>query len=150
MDWNMRKTACSRLAARLKPFRGLVVPETGWVRTIRNVLGMTGAQLAEKCGVSKTRILRIEQDEISGKTSLATLERAAKELGCRLVYGFVPEKDFLETLEERAQKKAEEKLSSVSHSMAMEDQKTGSKAYKDQAEYLKEELLRNNVKSLWD
>jgi predicted DNA-binding mobile mystery protein A len=136
--------------AQLKPFEKLSRPALGWVKTLRKALGMTSQQLAGRCGVSKTRILRLEQDEILGRTTLASLEKVANKMGCRLVYAFVPEKDILNVIEEKAQEKALEILSRISHSMEMEDQAIGKTANLEQLELLKEKLLRENIKSLWD
>ncbi|WP_425361840.1 mobile mystery protein A [Candidatus Tisiphia endosymbiont of Mystacides longicornis] len=127
-----------------------ITPPTGWLKTIRKAIGMSTAQLAKKCAVSTQRILRIEQDEILGRTTLTTLEKTAEQLGCRLVYAFVPKKDFLKIIEEQAEKKALEKLNRISHSMVLEDQKVVNKMQKDQLDLLKDQLMRKNIKSLWE
>ena len=85
MDWNLRRITCRQMMKQLEAIQKFNIPAAGWVRTIRKALGMTSIQLAKKCGVSKVRILRIEQDEISGHTTLATLEKVAEQLGCRLI-----------------------------------------------------------------
>ena len=51
---------------RLKPLRDTMPPHKGWIRAIRDALGMTGEQLAKRLGVSKKRISRIEHDEVVG------------------------------------------------------------------------------------
>ncbi len=134
----------------LTPLNGFITPPTGWLKTIRKAIGMSTAQLAKKCAVSTQRILRIEQDEILGRTTLTTLEKTAEQLGCRLVYAFVPKKDFLKIIEEQAEKKALEKLNRISHSMVLEDQKVVNKMQKDQLDLLKDQLMRKNIKSLWE
>lgn len=150
MDWNLRRITCRQMMKQLEAIQKLNMPATGWVRTIRKALGMTSIQLAKKCGVSKVRILRIERDEISGHTTLATLEKVAEQLGCRLIYALVPEKDLLLVIEEQAEKKALEKLSYISHSMALEDQKIEATMHQQQVEMLKEKLMEQNIKSIWD
>ncbi|HJD57478.1 MAG TPA: mobile mystery protein A [Rickettsia endosymbiont of Sericostoma sp.] len=150
MDWNIRKLTCKQLMYQLTPLNGFITPPTGWLKTIRKAIGMSTAQLAKKCAVSTQRILRIEQDEILGRTTLTTLEKTAEQLGCRLVYAFVPKKDFLKIIEEQAEKKALEKLNRISHSMVLEDQKVVNKMQKDQLDLLKDQLMRKNIKSLWE
>ncbi|WP_375330330.1 mobile mystery protein A [Candidatus Tisiphia endosymbiont of Nemotelus uliginosus] len=150
MDWNIRKLTCKQLMYQLTSLNGFITPPTGWLKTIRKAIGMSTAQLAKKCAVSTQRILRIEQDEILGRTTLTTLEKTAEQLGCRLVYAFVPKKDFLKIIEEQAEKKALEKLNRISHSMVLEDQKVVNKMQKDQLDLLKDQLMRKNIKSLWE
>jgi predicted DNA-binding mobile mystery protein A len=110
---------------------------------------MTTIQLAKRCGLSKQRILRIEQDEILGRTTLATLEKVAQQLECKLVYAFFPQKDLLQMIEDQAEQKALEKLVGISHSMKLENQKIAETIQKEQLELLKEKLIRENIKSLW-
>jgi predicted DNA-binding mobile mystery protein A len=150
MNPNLRKIACKQLMAQLLPLQQFKIPKLGWVQTIRKALGMTNQQLAHKCNVSKQRILRIEKDEVVGRTTIATLEKVAQELGCSFVYGFVPKKDLNLIIEEQAHKKALEVLSRVSHSMTIEEQKVEELMQKQQLELLKEQFMKQNTKSLWD
>lgn len=150
MDWNLRKITCKQLMKQLEPLGSITKPRLGWIRTLRIALGMSLSQLGLKCGFSKQRILRIEQDEVSGNTTLASLDKVAQQLGCKLVYGFLPQKDLLQMIEERSALKALEKLSRISHSMALEDQKVDELAHKAQLSLLKERLMKQNIKTLWD
>lgn len=149
MKWFLRKLTCNQLMSQLNSMKNVVIPSNGWIKTIRTALGMTSMQLAQRCGVSKQRILRIENDEILMKTTLGTLEKIASQLGCKLVYAIVPEKDLLKIIEEQAEKKAIEKLQTVSHSMILEDQEVTTRKHHDQIEILKEELMKNNIKTIW-
>jgi len=125
-------------------------PSKGWLRAIRNALGMTTAQLARRLGVSQPRIVELEQSEVSGKVTLNTLQRAAEALGCRLVYVLVPEKPLAETVRERAERLAERHQSDVEHTMRLEDQAVSSKtARRELRERLIEQLLRRPAR-LWD
>jgi predicted DNA-binding mobile mystery protein A len=53
-------------------------PVKGWIRAIREALGMSGTQLANRLKVSQPRIPRLEQDELSGVVSLKTMRQAAE------------------------------------------------------------------------
>lgn len=81
-----------RLDARLERLRPWVGrrPRDGWIRTIRTALGMSGAELGSRIGVSQSRVSQIERGELDGTLSLAGLERAAHGLDCDLVYALVP------------------------------------------------------------
>src|ERR1700704_3088251 len=125
-------------------------PPKGWLRPIRDALGMTTAQFARRLGVSQPRIIELEQSEVSGKVTLNTLQRAAEALGCRLVYVLVPEKPLAETERDRAELLAQTPQSDVEHTMRLEDQAVSSKtASKELRERLIAELLRRPAR-LWD
>jgi predicted DNA-binding mobile mystery protein A len=108
--------------AALKPVANSPRPPKGWLRAIRDALGMTTAQLARRLGVSQPRIVELEQSEASGSVTLHTLQRAAEALGCRLVYVLVPERPLADVVRERAEFLAERQSAAVQHSMRLEDQ----------------------------
>ncbi len=113
MRGNERVTARRHLDKRLNPLRdkdALARPPKGWVKAIREALGMTTAQLADRLGVSQPRAVNIEQAEVSGVISLQSLERAAQALDCELVYALVPRKPLEEIAGERAVLRASKRL----------------------------------------
>jgi len=65
-------------------------PPHGWIRKVRNQLGITGTQLAASLGVSKQRISALEKAEISGSVAIKTMQQTAEALGCEFVYALVP------------------------------------------------------------
>jgi len=68
-------------------------PERGWIRTIRDALGISGPQLARQLGVSKQRISALEKAEIEGGASLNSIRQAADALNCNLVYALIPREE---------------------------------------------------------
>ncbi len=80
---------------------------SGWLRTVRQALGIPMAELAKKLGVNSSVIFRMEQREAKRKVSLMTLERMAEAMGCELVYAIVPRwgKTLVELAEYRAWEK---------------------------------------------
>src|SRR5271168_4978205 len=110
------KDAIRHLDARfadLRPLAAIHRPPKGWIRAIRDALGMTTAQLARRLGVSQPRIVELEKSEVTGSVTLKTLQRAAEALGCRLVYALVPEKPLAETVRERANHVAKGQIAAV-------------------------------------
>lgn len=97
-------------------------PTRGWIKAIREALGMTTAQLAGRIGVKQPRIVELEKAEAAGAITVQSLERAAQALGCRLVYALVPERPLAETLTLRAQALADRHLAAVDQTMRLEDQ----------------------------
>ena len=61
------KTARRHLDARFEKLKASDIysrPPKGWIRAIRDALGMTISQLAKRIGVAHTRIIAIEKDEV--------------------------------------------------------------------------------------
>src|SRR5882672_7341961 len=125
-------------------------PTKGWLRAVRDALGMTQAQFARRLGVSQPRIIELEQSEVGGSVTLNTLQRAAEALGCRLVYALIPEKPLAETVRERAEIISERQLKAVEQTMRLEDQSVkDTTAAKDLRRRFMDELLRRPAR-LWD
>jgi predicted DNA-binding mobile mystery protein A len=125
-------------------------PPRGWIKAIREALGMTAKQLGERLGVSQPRVLKIEQVEVSGSLTMETLERAARALDCQLVYVLVPRKPLEEMTRERAERLAQKQLRIAGHSMALEDQSVDASEEHAQLEELTRGLLARSPSKLWD
>jgi len=54
------------------------------IRTTRGELGLTGAQLAERLGISVGAVSQMERSEREGRIKLETLERALDAMGRRI------------------------------------------------------------------
>jgi predicted DNA-binding mobile mystery protein A len=125
-------------------------PPKGWLRAIRDALGMTTAQFGKRLGVSQPRIVELEKSEQNGSVTLNTLQRAAEALGCRLVYVLVPERPLAEVVTERAELIAERQSKAIEHTMRLEDQavkdKKAARALREQSI---EDLLKRPAR-LWD
>ena len=144
------KSAIRQLDRRFRAFRevaGQPRPPKGWVRAIRDALGMTSAQFARRLGIAQPSAVELEQAEREKRITLQTLERAAEALGCRLVYVLIPEKPLEETLNERARLVAAKKMASVEHTMRLEDQAVRRKG---EAERKLVDTLLAKPARLWD
>jgi predicted DNA-binding mobile mystery protein A len=126
------------------------IPKKGWIRTIREALGMSSYVLANRVGCSRANITSIEHREKNGTISLKTLEEVAQALNCKLVYCLVPIESLDKILEHQARSLAKEKISLINHSMKLEQQGLSSKQLKQQEDDLVQELLQGNPKNLWD
>lgn len=144
------RTARRRLDRRLRQWREQAsepVPHRGWIRAIRDALGMSSSELAERMGVNQSRIPRIEQSEVGGGLRLETLERAAGALGCRLVYALVPDEPLEQMVLRRAREKALQQLAPVVHTMSLEEQEAGADADAELLEDLAAEWI--DRRGLW-
>jgi predicted DNA-binding mobile mystery protein A len=147
----MKKAALSaksrvRLDARFKelgPPQRFAQPVRGWVRAIREGLGMTSAQLAKRLGVKQPTVVELEHSEARGSIQLATLRRAAEALNCTLVYALIPNQPLEKSVRDRALLRR----TPVEHSMLLEDQAVGREA----SEAGLEDFIRDmNPRRLWD
>ena len=136
--------------AAIRPLLANARPPKGWVRAVRDALGMTTGQLARRIGVSQSRIPELEQAEVAGGITLKSLERAAEALGCRVVYALVPDKPLADIVRMRAELIAERQLAAVGHSMQLEDQAVQDDGVrKEQRDLLIEKLMQRPAR-LWD
>lgn len=128
MQNTLRQRARQRLDERLaslKPENRLVPPPKGWIRAIRDALGMTGPQFAARLKITPQSVGDIEKSEATGSIQLKTLSRAAEALGCTLVYALVPKTSLEDTVQVRARRIALAELQRVAHTMKLEDQGVG-------------------------
>jgi predicted DNA-binding mobile mystery protein A len=134
----------------LRPLAESPRPPKGWLRAVRDALGMTAAQMGRRLGISQPSIVGLEQSEANGSITLRTLQRTAEALGCRLVYALVPEKPLADTVRERAELVAGRRSGAVEHTMRLEDQAVDDKRVsKELHRQAVEDLLRHPAR-LWD
>jgi predicted DNA-binding mobile mystery protein A len=131
----------------MRPPTRFTPPVRGWIKAIREALGMSSAQLAKRLKIKQPTIAAMEQSEMKGTIQLATLRRIAEAMNCTLVYALVP-KDPLETIvRERARKVARRRLQSVEHSMLLEDQSVPAKDFDARIDAIARDM---NPRTLWD
>jgi predicted DNA-binding mobile mystery protein A len=131
--------------------RELEVPPEGWISTVRNALGITGAQLGRLTGRTRATISAAEKSERDGRVTLQNLEALADALNCKLVYALLPrEGSVSDLLETQARKKAEALVSKASAHMALEKQALKAEERARQVELLASELLRDRPSEIWE
>ena len=147
-----RATARRQLDKRLINIKDIDThrPPRGWIKAIREALGLTTAQLGRKLGVSQPRIVKIEKSEANGSITLDSLERAAQALDCRVVYALVPRESLGNIIEKRAHQKAKKRLESTSHTMALEAQRPEPDDENEQLKRLANDLIQKGGSSLWE
>lgn len=96
-----------RAARRTMTKANRLVKQGNWLRMVRQAIGMPAKEVAQRLGINKWGVFRLEKAERSSSIQLASLKRAADALGCELVYALVPRAGSLEDLA-TAQKQAVE------------------------------------------
>jgi predicted DNA-binding mobile mystery protein A len=131
----------------LRPVTRYNSPVRGWIKAVREALGMTTAQLAKRLGVKQPSIVAIEQSEARGTIELATLRRAAEALDCTLVYALVPNKPLEAMVRDRAYLFARKRRKAVEHSMMLEDQEV---KVRESQSRLDDIVRETNPRLFWD
>ncbi len=145
-----RKLARKRLDERLARFTGLGPPPSGgWVRAIRDSLGLTAAQLASRLRVRPPSIFDLERNEADAKVTIATLRRAAEALDCTLVYALVPNKGLERTVTDAARVAAKCELAASLHTMGLEGQSPRGKDRRAMEEALATDIAEAGGRRLW-
>jgi predicted DNA-binding mobile mystery protein A len=152
MIMNHGNLARKNLDKRLAPLRGatLDVPPRGWIRAIREALGLTTRQLAERMSVTQSRIPALEKAEANGATTLNTLRHAAAAMNCTLVYAFVPVRSLDETVADQAARKADAELARLHHTMQLENQAMTAADLVDERMRLIGAFVAGSPHRLWD
>ena len=118
------KRARTALDARLARFNpaDFAAPRGGWIRAIRDALGMPAVELGRRLNVTHSAVFELERSERAGTIKLNSLRRAAEALDCTLVYALVPKRGLDATVRTQAEGIADDELSHVEQTMALEDQ----------------------------
>jgi predicted DNA-binding mobile mystery protein A len=122
-------------------------PEQGWVRVIREALGMSKVELAMRMGVDPTRVGQVERAEPTRAVHLSTLCRAADAMNCEVVYVLVPRAPLEEMVWRRALERAAEQLDFSATDLADQDPSIEDEARFEQVEALAYSLV--DRRGLW-
>jgi predicted DNA-binding mobile mystery protein A len=152
MSKKQAQLARKNLDKKLAPLRAerLVTPPRGWTKAIREALGMTTRQLAERLGVAPSRVTTIEKAETAGAVTLKTLRVTAEALGCQFIYAFVPTKPLDDILYDQAARKVRNELAHLNHTMRLENQALTAADLKDEEHRLIAEWLTGQSRRLWE
>ena len=135
---------------RLEPLRKAEPPRHGWVRAIREALGMTGSQLAGRLGTVRQRISRIEQDEVCGKVTLETMRKTAEAMGCDFIYALIPRSDLTGIVTRQVEKLAKARLERASATMRLEAQELTPRQKRKALEDEVQAILSESTRLWWD
>ena len=150
---NKKTLSIQQLESALQPFRsaiGVARPRSGWLRAIREALGMTNAQLAKRVKRQPQTLLDLQEREGAQTIQLNTLRELAEALDCELVYAIVPRKPLDQVVGEQAEAVARRLLRRTGHSMELERQGLGVRERTRALEREIERLLAGSRRKLWE
>lgn len=152
MDKQFRDLQIQQMDALLETWRTAQLsarPRSGWVRAIRESLGMSAAAFARRLGMTPVGVRKLESAEASDAITLASLRKLAQALDCELQYALVPRNSLQQQVRDRAEMVARERLRPIAHSMALEDQAVQGPQNKLQLEVAIKELIEGSRRELW-
>jgi predicted DNA-binding mobile mystery protein A len=112
---------------------------------------MSRAQLAQRLGITRSSVLKLEQREAQGGATLGALRSAADAMGCDLVYALVPRSGSLDaTVQARATLVADRLVDRTGHTMGLEAQAVHDDESRAQRQAIARRLLVEWPRDLWD
>lgn len=114
--------ALKSLSAVTQSLRPVNRPAHGWLRAVRQALGLSGAALGRTLRVTPSAVQDYEKAEAADTITLATFRRVAAALDCELVVALVPRdgRTFMDLATSRDADIAH--LKATEHSMNLEAQ----------------------------
>jgi len=153
MNYWDKKTVRSQLdkkLAYLRDFSASGIPQSGWIKAIREALGLSSVQLGKRAGLDQSRVSRLESAERTGNLKIASLQKIAKGLGMKFVYGFAPEGTLEKMVNARAREIALKRMKRLDDTMRLEKQGLSDEEQKKALEDMVEKILVSQPKDFWD
>ena len=118
------------------------------IRLIREALGMTQKQLADRINSTQKIISRLENNETN--PTIKTLTKVANNLNCCLLISFIPKTEINSTIQKLAARKAQQLVNQSAANAAMELQKPNNQIILQSKDELKNDLINTRRSSLWE
>ena len=153
MNYWDKKVVREQLDKRIETLRVFLssgIPQQGWIKTNREALGLSARELGKRAGFDQSRISRLENAEKNGNLKVSSLQKIAKGLKMRFVYGFVPEKSLEQMVRAQAEKIALKRLKTLNTTMRLEKQGLSNEEQKKALNDMIEKILVEQPKDFWD
>jgi predicted DNA-binding mobile mystery protein A len=147
---SLRRRQLDKQLNPLQPFARVSRPRKGWIREVRDALGMSARQLAQRLSISQPSVTKFEHAEVAETISLKSLRKVAEALDCTLVYAFVPNGSLEDTVSQQAERRAAELLQRVEQTMRLEAQGRDAEEIQRERQELAQEMVRTLSRELWE
>lgn len=153
MSDRFKKLFFNQISQKIGPYTLLqkeIIPDNGWISTIRTSVGMTMKQLGKRLGKTAQAVNQIQKREQDGSITLNSLRNVAEAMGMKVVYAIIPVSGNLEDyISELAEKKAKDIVIRTNMTMLLENQEVEQERLKESISELTNEFI-NNPERLWD
>ena len=126
------------------------MPRDGWLRTVRQALGMRLIDVARRIGASEAAVRQSERGEIDGRITISQVTRLANALGCDFAYALIPRVPLERQFEHRVHQLAARDSQRVARSMSLERQDIDPRLTEQHRAELVAQYLRTPPKDLWN
>ena len=124
------------------------VPRTGWIRAIRDALGISQSQLAARAGISRATVQQMERAEGRRRITLSSLDRLSHAMGCQVAFAIVPKGGSLDHVRRtQALARAEQILKAKRQAASKEELRP--RELERRKDRLAAKLLRGSKRKLW-
>ena len=135
----------------LNGMQHVIVPPIGWIKAIRNGIGMSMEQLGKKLSITKQGVMDMEKREKEGAITIKSMQEIAKAIDMQFIYGFVPDAGSLDQMiEMRALEIAKTIVQRTSTTMKLEDQVNSKERIEKAIKERAAEIINKTPKILWD
>ena len=135
----------------LTDLQHVIVPPIGWIKAIRNGIGMSMEQLGKKLSITKQGVMDMEKREKEGAITIKSMQEIAKAIDMQFVYGFVPNDGSLnQMIETRALEMATKIVERTATTMKLEDQVNSKERIENAIKERATEIINKTPKILWD
>lgn len=135
---------------KLKVLKYFNPPPFGWIKALRSGLNMSGRQLANRIGVTKQSISRMEQDEVTGSITIKSMRKVAEGLDCVFVYGFVPRTSLENTVRTKSEQVARDRMKRIDRTMSLEEQNIKKENIEKLINDDVKKMIEKMPRTLWD
>ena len=125
-------------------------PRGGWLALVRHALGMSGAHVAARMGVTRNAIYQAERNEKDGAITIAQMRKIAAAMDATFIYAVVPKGSIEEVIRNQARRKAEARVRRAGSHMALESQSLTNEQTKQRIDALADELAREMPPDFWE
>lgn len=122
----------------------------GWITTMRKALGMSGAQLARRAGITRAAVNASERKECDGAITLRKMTELAEAMDCEFVYAVVPKDTSDDVIMRQARRKAEKLVRRARGHMALEKQALPEQHTREEIDRVARELAQSLPSDFWE
>lgn len=97
----MKRAELAKAARAFPRMNPDLVPRSGWLREIRDALGISQSQLAARAGIARATVQQMERAEGRRRITLASLDRLSQAMGCQVAFAIVPKGGTLQDVRAR-------------------------------------------------
>ncbi|MGX5858296.1 mobile mystery protein A [Dyadobacter jiangsuensis] len=124
--------------------------QKGWIKVVREALGMSARQLGKRAKIDQSRVSRLENAELDGDLKLSSLKKIAEAMDMHFVYAFVPQSSLESAVNKQAVKIASNRMARVNHTMRLELQELSDEEKAKALSDLVQKILIEDPKDFWD